>query len=181
MFWFERKEVCHGVGCHSGISVTNCHSPRSYCSSLALVTRMCRRTVWLLKAIISIIIFVTKNFFSCFCCRYVYSFITMVTRNGMAIPNPGFSLRDWRSHQQVPTLSSWVPPSPTHPSHRGLECTGETGAWGPAWKGYLHATQQLLSIPVVDMKKEGGHPTMAYCDILEAFNASPGQRSSQKR
>lgn len=126
MFWFERKEVCHRVGCHSGISVTNCHSPRSYCSSLALVTRMCRRTVWLLKAIISIIIFVTKNFFSGFCCRYVYSFITMVTRNGMAIPNPGFSLRDWRSHQQVPTLSSWVPPSPTHPSHRGLgkRCLG---------------------------------------------------------
>lgn len=180
MFWFERKEVCHRVGCHSGISVINCHSPRSYCSSLALVTRMCRRTVWLMRAIISIVIFVTKNFFSCFCCRYVLSFITMVTRNGMAIPNPGFSLRDWRSHQQVPTLSmgSSQPHSPiaSRPRvHWGND------AWGPAWKRYLHATQQLLSIPVVDMKKEGGYPTTAYCDILEAFNASPGQRSSQKR
>lgn len=68
----------------------------------------------------------------------------MVIRKGMTIPNLGFSLKEWRSHQQAPTLSSWVPSSPTYPFHVGLECAGEMEGLRLTWKGVSVATGAWL-------------------------------------
>lgn len=67
-----------------------------------------------------------------------------------------------------------------HWEQRGLESHLE-GA--PIWTlGHGYTTISLCTYGrYEERKREGGYPNTAYCDILEAFNASPSQRPSQKR